>query len=59
MHDQLWADFKKAGQALDGLGSGQPLNMRNNLEQRYAAAYQRLVRVGEARQLRRKYRGDT
>lgn len=53
---RLRADFDSASVALKNFGSSSALSLRRNVEQKYALAYQRLVRAGLAMQIRAKYR---
>jgi hypothetical protein len=51
--EQAWSEYNSALRTLQNAGAGK----NDGLEQRYALAYQRLVRLGAAQQIRRKYRG--
>ena len=54
--DTVSPEYLDALKKLTGMGSGHPLSMRRNLEQRYALAYQKMVKLGQAPQIRGKYR---
>ena len=51
--EQAWSEYNSALRTLQNAGAGK----NDGLEQKYGIAYQRLVRLGAAQPLRRKYRG--